>query len=403
MCTRREFLKQSTIISMMPTIPLFLNSACTAQSPNKNRILVVVQLSGGNDGLNTVVPFRDNRYQAYRKELRLPENTLIKLDDSLAFHPAMRGMAEQFQNGRLAIVEGVGYPKPNRSHDVSMAVWHTARMDQESHRDFGWLGRGLDRGSNRSQVPAAITTMPNETPLALRGRKCQISNIDSLDDFRIAKPAKPINTNPSASVPKSSSSLSQFMQQTELEAQILVEQIRTLSGPGNRERNESLSRLGSSVSKQLSVIAELIQLGFGATVFYAAQSGYDTHSIQLNTHGELLNTLSTGLNAFLKDLEASGHADRVLVLCFSEFGRQVVENASFGTDHGTAGPVFLVGQGVRGGIYGKTPDLSVLEDNAPHFTVDFRDVYAGVLKNWLQIDPAQVLDGHATALEVIAT
>jgi uncharacterized protein (DUF1501 family) len=401
MRTRREFLKQSAIVSLAPTIPAFLKSASFANQADDGKILVVVQLDGGNDGLNTVVPFQDDNYHALRSELRLQPSSLIQLNDSVGLHSSMQGMANLFEAGRLAVVQGVGYPEPNRSHDVSMAIWQTARLDPETHRDVGWLGRSLDRGHSRPQVPDAVATVADETPQALRGRKCRVASIRSLDEFRSAELFRSNETASIPTQPANGTTLAQFMRQSELEAQLTVDQIRALSSRDTRSTSTSLSRLGNSLARQLSVIADLISAEFGPRVYYASQSGYDTHSNQLATHGELLGTLSSSLEAFLKDLEASGQADRVIVLCFSEFGRQVQENASSGTDHGTAGPVFLLGKRVHGGVHGKSPDLGNLIDNAPLYTTDFRDVYAGILRDWLQIDPLKVLDGHANALDLI--
>lgn len=394
MQTRRKFLKESAIVSMTSTIPVFLESSCYAypRSQASERILVVVQLDGGNDGLNTVVPFQDEVYLASRKELRIPKDSLIKINENLALHPSMRGMARLFDKGKIAIVQGVGYPDPNRSHDVSMNVWHTARMGKASHLD-GWLGRSLGQSSSGQRVPVAVATVNDEVPLALRG-KSRVSTVISLDEFRSASLTAPIHAVDSSPETSASGSLAGFMRQTALETQLTVEQIRSLARTNTAGVHSALAKLTSPIAKQLSVIFDLIQADFGATVYFASQPGYDTHFNQIGIQGTLLESLSDSLAAFMDDLDACGHADRVLVMCFSEFGRQVTENATLGTDHGTAGPMFLLGNKIKPGIFGTQLDLSRLVDDAPHHTVDFRDVYAGVLNRWLGIDPTTVLDGY---------
>ncbi len=407
MQSRREFLKESAIVSMLPTLPAFLPKAFGALPGEREKILVVVQLSGGNDGLNTVIPYRDDGYLASRPALKIPADNLLKVDDRLALHPSLGPFEAMLQKGRLAIVQDVGYPEPNRSHDVSMAIWHTAKMDQELHRDTGWLGRCLDRKGLRPQVPSAIVTGLDETPMALRGRKSQISQLDSLEDFLSSRLtqfdfSRTAGVSESTATPRGPQpSLVEFMRQTAVETQWSVEQFRSVMGSSSTVDRGLLARLGSPLARQMSVIFDLIRADFGTTVYYAAQSGYDTHSNQLNAHSNLLSVLATTLDAFLKDLEASGHADRVLVMCFSEFGRQVHENASLGTDHGTSGPLFLIGNKVRSGMHGTTPNLEKLTEDAPHFTTDFRDVYAGILKHWLDVDPVPILDGHAGLMPVI--
>jgi uncharacterized protein (DUF1501 family) len=406
MPSRRHLLKQASLVSLAPTIPGFLKSTSLAAMRDREKILVVVELGGGNDGLNTLVPFQDDGYLGARKELRLEEATLIKLTDSLALHSSMRGMGKLFQDGELAIVQGVGYPNSNRSHDVSMAVWHTARMDPEQHRDVGWLGRSMDLVSSRPSVPSAVCTLAGSVPNAVLGRRSKTASIESLNDFAQANlfPQGSAASAQSDALVQSAPSgmpLSSFLRQSALEAYATSEQLRALSETRRSRSSSALSRLDSPLASQLNVIADLIQADFGSRVYYAVQSGYDTHSRQLNEHSGLLASLSSSVSGFLHDVEASGNADRVLLMCFSEFGRQVHENASAGTDHGTAGPMFLASKGVRGGIYGKPLDLRTLVDNAPQHNTDFRDVYAGVLRDWLGLDPKRVLDGHVEVLSVV--
>ncbi|MGQ0637171.1 MAG: DUF1501 domain-containing protein [Planctomycetaceae bacterium] len=193
MFTRRDFLKGTTLLALAPSVPAFLARAARgAQGKPDGRVLVVLQLSGGNDGINTVVPFADEGYTRARKELRLPADKLLKLNDSVALHPAMPGMAKLFESGRLSIVQGVGYPNPSRSHEVSMAVWQTARLDAEEHKGFGWIGRALDAGAPPAGgAPAALLVGNESPPVALRSRKSVASAMASLEEFALADTVPP--------------------------------------------------------------------------------------------------------------------------------------------------------------------------------------------------------------------
>ena len=386
---RRQLIKNAALLSLAPTVPGFLRSAAAAQNESK-RILVVVQLSGGNDGLNTVIPFRDENYSANRKRLQLPQDRILKLTDETALHPAMGAMSDLLEDGRLAIVRGVGYPKPNRSHDVSMAVWHTASTDQEDHDGHGWLGRVLDRERSSQSEPQSLLVADTEIPLALRGRKSRAIAMDSLTEFEVPTNSPVLSENATASP------LAEFMQRATLDAYETADRMQDLLAAAENDSGSNLSRQRSSLARRLGVIAKLIAADFGPRVYYCMQPGYDTHSDQLQTHNDLLGTLSRSLKAFLDDVESLGRGRNVTVLCFSEFGRQVRENGSAGTDHGTAGPVFLAGSAIQPGIFGAHPDLSKLEQNAPQHTVDFRSVYASVLEDWLKVPAAELLGKPAS-------
>lgn len=395
MHNRRELLKRSALLSLAPTIPAFLRSASAAPRESSGKILVVIQLSGGNDGLNTIVPFKDEGYLANRKALRLPVDQLLKIDDSTAFHPNMQAMSGLLQDNRLAVVQGVGYPNPNRSHDVSMAVWHAASPDPEDHRGNGWLGKALDRMPISHELPSSALMANQEVPLALKGRKSLSVTMDSLKDFDMQFSKRKLPQN------DFDNSATAFMKRASLDAYATAQRVAQIAASSAAQANENLSRLRSDLATRLKIIANLIQADFGPRVYYCTQSGYDTHAAQLPDHAELLEVLSSSLKAFLADMQTSGLGDQVLVLCFSEFGRQVKENASEGTDHGTAGPVFLAGNSVRAGLHGRPVDLQRLDDNAPQHTVDFRQVYATILQHWLSIEPASVLSHPPTPLDLL--
>ena len=391
MPTRRDALKLlggSSLLALSPTVPGFLARTARAASPTKDgRVLVVVQLDGGNDGINTVVPFKDEGYAKHRKALRIGEKDVLKINDRVGLHPAMRGSAKLLESGRLAIVPGVGYPNPNRSHFESMAIWQSARLDSEDRDGPGWLGRGLDAGPITGDGPGSSLFVGSGTlPVALRGRRSVASSLDRLEDLTL---------DPSASAGRGLASgapgedLAAFVRRSTLDAYASSDRLDALA----RGRDGGPAYPSTGLSTRLRTVARLLKGGHPARIFYTTQGGYDTHSAQSNTHYSLLDELSDALLAFLDDLAASGLADRVVVLTFSEFGRRVAENGSAGTDHGTAGPVLLAGPNVKAGLLGTYPSLTDLDSGDLKMSVDFRRVYATILDGWLGLPSRSALAG----------
>ncbi|HEV3339566.1 MAG TPA: DUF1501 domain-containing protein, partial [Pirellulales bacterium] len=394
MLTRRNLLKRSSLLALAPTVPGFLARLARAAEPKTDDlVLVVVQLSGGNDGVNTVVPFGDEGYAKHRERLRLPADRLHKLDDHVALHPSMRGMADLFQTQRLAIVQGVGYPNPNRSHDVSMAIWHTARFDPAEHKGYGWLGRGLDRLPARQGAPAAMLVGDGPLPAAVIGRQSIAGTFSRLDELAIQNPS----ARGALAADPPGDDLAAFVSRATVDAYTTADEVTAAAARKQGTATYASSQLG----QHLALIARLIEAELPTRVYYAVQGGYDTHAVQMETHSRLLGELSGALAGFLGDLKGAGLDDRVLVMVFSEFGRRVAENASAGTDHGTAAPVLLAGRGVKPGLIGAAPSLLDLDEGDLKMTVDFRRVYASVLRDWLAVDPAAVLAGQFEDLPVL--
>jgi uncharacterized protein (DUF1501 family) len=388
MISRRSFLAHSSLVALAPVVPAFIaQTARAAGAGRDSRILVVIQLDGGNDGINTVVPHADPGYARYRKRLRLSKEQLVKVSDQVGLHPALREMGKLFEAGRLAIVQGVGYPNPSRSHFESMAVWQTARRDPKEHAGTGWLGRGLDEVKGApGGGPAMVYVGGGQMPVALRSRRSVASALTRPEDFVLAGEAKSLL---SAEV-DTKDDLASFVHRMAVEGQSTAERMKTVAS----SKDEGPSYPNTELAQQLRLAARLIRADTGSRVYYARQSGYDTHAAQYGTHFQLLNTLSGGLKAFLDDLKAAKLDERILVLMFSEFGRTVRENGSAGTDHGTAAPVFLAGAGVKGGLVGATPSLLDLDPKHGDLKVgvDFRRVYASVLRDWLGL-PAEAVVG----------
>jgi uncharacterized protein (DUF1501 family) len=379
MLSRRAFLRQSSLVALAPTVPAFLAQTARAATPDGDGpVLVVIQLDGGNDGINTVVPYADEGYARHRKTLRLSGPQLLKLDDKVGLHPALREAAKLLEAGQLAVVQGVGYPDPSRSHFESMAVWHTARRDPKEHAGPGWLGRGLDGAKwAGGAAPDMVFVGGGEMPPALRSRRSVASALTRPEDFLLAAEAK--GGLPAAGEAKDD--LTAFVHRMAVQAHATAERMKGLADG----RDEGPSYPATELAQQLRLVARLLAAEVGTRVYYTRQGGYDTHAAQYGPHYQLLAALSSGLAAFLDDLKARKLAQRVCVLCFSEFGRTVKENGSGGTDHGTAGPVFLAGPGVKGGLIGAAPSLTDLDPRHGDLKVglDFRRVYAAVLQDWL--------------------
>lgn len=404
--SRREFLRTtlraSAVLSIGGAAPRFLLEAAAAEAePSAETILVVVQLTGGNDGLNTVVPYGDDVYRKSRPKLAIPVERVLKLDDTLGFHPAMTGMRELFDAGRLAVVQGVGYPDANRSHFESMDIWHTCRRKAERRGD-GWLGRYLDAAAGKVGGDAPALHLGEEAqPTALAAQAVRVPSIRSLDRFRLegddARLKEAIDALAGATRTGGDDLLGFVGASTTgaFEASRRVESAR-----GGYEAKAEYPE--TALAARLKTVAQLIDAGLTTRIYYLTLDGFDTHAQQPDAHAALLGQWSGAVAAFVRDVDGHGHGRRVLVMSFSEFGRRVEENASDGTDHGTAGPMFLAGAGVKPGLIGPHPSLADLEEGDVKFHTDFRQVYAAVLERWLKWPSAGVLGGEWKAVEVVA-
>jgi uncharacterized protein (DUF1501 family) len=345
-------------------------------------VLVTLQLDGGNDGINTVVPFADPAYAKFRRELRLPTDKLFKIADGLGLHPAMRAMADLFESSRLAIVQGVGYPNPNRSHFESMSIWQTARTEKLGAQTLGWLGRALDEAP-QADGPAAVFVGDQNLPLALFARRAASASFADASDLALTLP-------PPRSSSSSGDDLAGFVNRTVTSAYATAAELEAASAGG---REPAARYAGTALARRLELVSRSIKAGSTARVYYVIQPGYDSHAVQMPTQAQLLRELSGAVKAFLDDLAASKLAGRVLLLAFSEFGRRPDENGSLGTDHGTAGPLFLAGECVKPGVTGQTPLLGDLENGDLKWSTDFRSIYAAVLSDWLDLPAELILGG----------
>ncbi|HEY1380192.1 MAG TPA: DUF1501 domain-containing protein, partial [Gemmataceae bacterium] len=409
--TRREFLKTSSLIAFGATVPTFLGrtarAAGEAGAPGtKDTILVVVQLTGGNDGLNTVIPFADPEYAKLRPTLKIAKDQVKKLNDSVGLHPALEGMAKLYEDGAMAVVQGVGYPNPSQSHFRSMDIWQAASMADSLSE--GWLGKALKHSPASPAFHVAYANEP--APLALAGAPARVPSIASLADFQLkvvaaggadTRQQKAIIEG-AAEMPnlstRSDGNLLDFVSRTAVNTYASSRRLQEIGK--NYQPKEAYPQTG--LAERLKLAAQLIDGGLGARLFYVSIDGFDTHAGQGGAngpHANLWREVSGAVTAFYKDLAARGHQDRVCVMTFSEFGRRAKENGSRGTDHGAAAPMFLVGGRVKSGVVGEHPSLTKLEmGNLKHAT-DFRQVYAAVLDRWLGVPSKDVLGGDFKAAD----
>jgi uncharacterized protein (DUF1501 family) len=412
--TRRDILRlglgTSALLACGRRVPTFLaNSALAlAGQPGaaKDRVLVVLELTGGNDGLNTVVPAGDDIYHKSRPRLRLEKKQLHKVADRIGLHPALGSFAKLLDARQLAIVQSVGYPNPNRSHFESMSIWQSARLDSTSDTP-GWLARVLDA---RPVVPGrdapALHISGSLLPQALAGGERHVPSLEGLDQFRrrLGMPEGAGAAEQRAALDEiagrprgESASLLQFVQRTSVLTYASSARLEgILAG-----RTATANYPENGLAQRLKLIAQLIKAGLSTSLYYTNLGGFDTHSGQAETHANLLREVGGGLKAFLDDVNATAEGPRVLVLIFSEFGRRLAENASAGTDHGTAAPVFLLGQGVKASLHGPYPNLKDLHDGDPKHGIDFRQVYATVLERWLGCTSGKVLMGKFALLPIL--
>jgi uncharacterized protein (DUF1501 family) len=401
---RRDFLKSSSLLAFGTAVPAFLGRTALAAPPAdkagaKDTILVVVQLTGGNDGLNTVIPFADPEYKKLRPTIGIAKDQVKKLNDSIGLHPSLTGLADLHHDAALCVVQGVGYPNPSQSHFRSMDIWQAASTAENLTE--GWVGKAL----KTVQSGAFHLAAGNESaPLALNGSPARVPSITSLEDFQLKvaaasagdkKNQKDVITK-SAQTHGSQPGLLDFVQKTALNTYASSQRLQDLGK--NYQPKSPYPQ--TPLANRLKLAAQLIDANLGARIFYVSIDGFDTHANQIGAHAPLLDQVSGAITAFYKDLAARGHKDRLMIMTFSEFGRRAKENGSHGTDHGSGAPMFLVGGKVKPGIVGDHPSLTKLEMGNLKHTIDFRQVYAAVLDQWLGVSSKSVLGEGYNAVDV---
>jgi uncharacterized protein (DUF1501 family) len=368
----------------------------------EKRILVVLELSGGNDGLNTLVPYGDDAYYRQRPNIGIKADELHKIDDHFGFRQSMSGFERLYKDGRMAIVHGCGYEHPSFSHFTSMTYWHTAAPN--SGREYGWMGLLAD-ALQPDGGSGFVVNIDATQSLAVRARQHTPVVFD--DPQKFAREGffeeqtafQKISTSAGSSA-QTSNPAQQFLRQIARSAQDASLQVRKAWDAYHSPVDYGLANL------DLPKVAALIEADMPARLYYTSfrNNAFDTHVYQNNLHDRLLTYTADAVAAFMQDMQRIGRADDVVMLIFSEFGRRVAENTNRGTDHGTANLMFVVGQPVTGGHYGESPDLNKLDDSDNLiYTTDFRRVYASVIEGWLGYgDSASILNGEYAPFAMFA-
>jgi uncharacterized protein (DUF1501 family) len=413
---RRTFLTASSLIAVGGIAPNLLARAAEKAKAGADRVLVVVEMTGGNDGLNTVIPFADDLYYKARPTLAVRKRDVVRIDDSVGLHPQLYGMHRLLQQRALAVVLGVGYPGPNRSHFDSMDIWQSG--DVKGVAKTGWLGRGLPSLKEPRSGIRAMHVAPSRVPLALQG-PAAVVNLSEPSSFALQLSGRPSRAarrrklleSLNAGDGKSGGGLAAFVRQRQLQTLRATDALETVLSagrdPAERERLRRVLRPGdfdgdASIGGQLQLIARLVRSDVGARIYYASMDGFDTHGNQGEAHGNLLSTLSSACSALFEQLQPTGDDKRVVLMTYSEFGRRVQENGSRGTDHGAGSHLFVAGPAVKAGLVGKYPKLNDLTDGDLKFGIDFRRVYATLLDKWLGVDSKEVLGGTFEHLPLLA-
>lgn len=398
--SRRDFLLRSAgFVSVSAMVPRwavvgadrFEESVGAAQT---GRTLVVLELMGGNDGLNTLIPYADSAYPQVRSRIGIPVNSVLPLSGTLGLNPVMTGIQALWNKNRVAIVEGVGYPNSSLSHFSSRDIWHTADPTLAQRR--GWLGRWADAYIGSDADPLSCAAISQSLPLTLLADNVSVPSFVSIASYQYSTDG----TYPGDRSNKINTFLAENADTYEIEntvqgvsklAGLAVSSSNILQSVGNGYVAGGQYPTGS-LGTGLELIAQIINANVGAQILYVTYGGFDNHAGEDKSHDGLVQTVSDGIQAFFDDLDAHGKSHDVLLMTWSEFGRRVVDNASNGTDHGTSAPHFVVGDAVKPGIYGAAPSLTNLDSNGNLLIQnDFRSYYGTILSDWLQADSAAIL------------
>ncbi|MFK7935230.1 MAG: DUF1501 domain-containing protein [Saprospiraceae bacterium] len=393
---RRKFLSSSVVASGTLLFPNFLQgfSSVNDLASRSGKVLVVIQLSGGNDGLNTIIPYENDVYYQMRPTLSIAKKEVLQLGEDAGFHPALASLRKLYDRGEMSIINSVGYPNPDRSHFRSMDIWQSGSSSNE-YWQTGWLGRYLDSHCFDKATHHALE-VDEGLSLAMKGKHRNgfaLSDARRMQHIAKNKFLKTVSEHHS-DANHNLSYLYKTLAGTQQSATYLYEQSRVHNSKINYPQNQ--------FAKDLKQIAELITADTATQIYYVSLSGFDTHAGQLNRQRRLLETYASAVKAFTDDLKSNSLFDDTLILTFSEFGRRVAQNASKGTDHGTANNVFLMGGQLRkAGFYNAAPDLLNLKNEDIQYEIDFRRVYATILDRWLGGNPKGILQREFAPLGIV--
>ncbi len=428
--TRRAFLQRGlTLVSAGVTVPMFIDSTVWAMadpldmkqvqqdSGKDGKIFVVVQMSGGNDGLNTVIPYADDAYQKARPAIGKSADAVLKLNNYVGLNPNLAPMKELYDQGMMSIIQGIGYPNPNRSHFRSMDIWHSGIPEKEMTTS-GWLGRYFDN-TCVGEDPHTGIAIGDTAPLAMKGERITPLSFERPDNYRykgsdadhyqqlnggMEHPGSKASSAPKAAAPAkiiTPGSQLEFLTRTAMDAQVSSDRITKIVNGYNTPHEYPKNEFGQG----LRTIAAMIRGNLPTRVYYVSIGGFDTHANQAGRHDGLMTQLAQGVSAFWKDMKDQKNEERVLMMCFSEFGRRVQQNASQGTDHGAAAPMFLLGPSIekKAGLVGQHPSLTKLDQGDLIYNIDFRNVYATVLQDWLNTPSKPILGQQFKTMPIFKT
>jgi len=396
---RRRFLQVGSLASAAAMMPKFLKAFEKGQLvPPGNKVLVVIQLSGGNDGLNTVIPYRNDIYYKMRPALGIKREAALSLTDEMGLHPSLTGLKGLYDDGAMGILNNVGYPNPDRSHFRSMDIWHSASSSQD-YWSTGWIGRYLDAQCKGCDKPTQALEIDDTLSLAMKGEAAK--GLAFVDPNRLYNTSNEayfrdlMRTHEQAHDEHHNVDyLYKTMAETISSASYIQQQFKTY--------RSAESYPNSALGKNMKVIAELIMSDINTKVYYVSHGSFDTHVGQQGQQERLFKQLDEAVSVFVNDLKKNNRFQDVVVMTFSEFGRRVGQNASGGTDHGTANNMFLIGGGLqRKGLLNEGPDLTDLSEGDLQYKVDFKSVYATLLNKWLTADDKDILKQQYAYLDFI--
>jgi len=405
MTSRRAFIKKSafaTVGGMM--IPNFLKAfelQQLGQSQTTDKILVIIQLSGGNDGLNTIVPYRNDIYYKSRPSIAIPSDKVLKLNDEVGFNPALESLRGLYDNAQMSIINNVGYPNPDRSHFRSMDIWQTASESTE-YLNTGWIGRYLDANCSGNCVPYQALEIDDTLSLSMKGEKVKALSVQDPEKLYKQISGNFINKIAQNKAVNEHDNVA-YLYKTLAETASSAEFLHTKRAAAQSKTYRSIAQYPQGeLGQRLKTISELIVSGMPTNIYYVSISGFDTHFNQLNQQERLLKNYAESVNTFVNDLKKNDRFKDVAILTFSEFGRRVKQNASGGTDHGTANNVFLMSENLkRPKVLNEAPNLTDLDEGDLKFSVDFRQIYASLLKDWLKTDSKAILGENFQSLNLL--
>ena len=373
-------------------------------SDNKKRSLVVLQLSGGNDALNTVIPYNNGLYYDFRTSIGIPQEDVLKINHEVGFNPSMGPIKQLWDDGRVAVINGVGYPNPNRSHFRSMDVWHTAQPDKVGAA--GWLGSAIRALDPSSENVLTGVSFGRGLPRAMACKGVPVASVGNLETYGLFPDMQDEFMRRYAleafslmyGVSEGKDAMAQVLGQTGTNVLKGADILRTAP-----ETYSSGVEYGDSpIAQSLKGVAQVMFADLGTRIFYTQHGSFDTHGGELVSHAKLWQDVSSAIGDFMDDVREHGREDEPIILVFTEFGRRIRDNGS-GTDHGSGGVAFVIGSGVKGGTYGEFPSLEEKDQSEGdlHFTNDFRSTYSPILERWLSVDAAPIVNGQFEQFDFI--